>query len=246
MDRLIDRLNLILDLLYKSIRVFGTIMLATLIGLTGYDVFMRYTFNNPVLGSNEMTQFLLGGIVFAGFALVAAHRSHIVVSLFETLLNRHIPYLYKGLVAGFNLIGIIAVTYIVYLFTRFQFLMQAETEILELQWGHLGVVLTVLSATGILLGIKAVKKPRRHGYYVPFKEARIALMSPCSVELVEGGDYAWCACGYSKSQPFCDGSHKGTGMKPVKFIAERSELANLCGCKQSTNAPYCNGAHNDI
>ena len=193
-----------------------------------------------------MTQFLLGGMVFSGFALVAAHRSHIVVSLFETVLNRYIPFLYKGLVAGFNLLGIIAITYIVYLFTKFQFLMQAETEILELQWGQLGVVLTVLSATGILFAVKAVKKPRRIGSYLPFKDAIIALMTPCPIELVEGDSYVWCACGHSKSQPFCDGSHKGTGMKPVAFVAERNGLANLCGCKQSTNAPYCNGAHNDI
>ena len=91
MDSLSGFLNLFLDALYKVVRAFGAVMLAILIGLTGYDVFMRYTFNNPVLGSNEMIQFLLGGMVFAGFALVTAHRSHIVVSILEPFLLKSSP-----------------------------------------------------------------------------------------------------------------------------------------------------------
>ena len=174
MDSLAGFFNILLDALYKVVRVFGAIMLAILIGLTGYDVFMRYTFNNPVLGSNEMIQFLLGGMVFAGFALVTAHRSHIVVSILEPFLLRHVPGLYKGLISGFNLVGIIAITYIVIRYTNFQFLMQAETDILELQWGQLGIAFAVLAAAGILFGIKAVKWPRRMGTYVAPKDVVIA------------------------------------------------------------------------
>ncbi len=238
--------NLFLDILYKAVRAFGAVMLAILIGLTGYDVFMRYTFNNPVLGSNEMIQFLLGGMVFAGFALVTAHRSHIVVSIFEPFLMRHSPALYKGLISGFNLVGIAAITYIVIRYTDFQFLMQAETDILELQWGDLGIAFAVLSAIGILFGFKALKLPRRMGSYVPPDEAVIAQKTPFGIELVEGKKYAWCACGRSNKQPFCDGSHKGTGITPVVFVSEISGLASLCGCKRSDNAPFCNGRHKDL
>ncbi|NQV55522.1 MAG: CDGSH iron-sulfur domain-containing protein [Rhodospirillales bacterium] len=124
--------------------------------------------------------------------------------------------------------------------------MQGETEILGLQWGKLGLVLTVLSAIGILFAIKSLKTPRRHGSYVPFKAAVVAQKSPCSVELVGGEKYAWCACGLSAKQPFCDGAHKATDMKPLIFTAPISGLSDLCGCKMSANAPYCNGAHNDI
>ncbi len=31
----------------------------------------------------------------------------------------------------------------------------------------------------------------------------------------EGKEYWWCACGQSADQPFCDGSHKGTGESTV-------------------------------
>ena len=242
----IEYFDQLLDILYKAVRIFGTVMLAVLIGLTGFDVTARYIFNNPVLGSNEMTQFLLGAMIFAGFAMVAAHRSHIVVSIFETILNRHIPFLYKSLVAGFNLIGIIAVTFIALRYTRFQFLMQAETELLEFKWWQLGSVFTVLGAVGILFAIKALKTPRRIGEYKPYKDAVVAQKSPIVLELVEGKEYVWCACGLSKSQPFCDGSHAGTEMKPIIFVAKSGGLARLCACKRSTNAPYCNGAHNDF
>ena len=246
MDSFASFFNLFLDVLYKVVRVFGAIMLAVLIGLTGFDVFARYTFNNPVLGSNEMIQFLLGGMVFAGFALVTAHRSHIVVSIFEPFFMARAPGLYKGLVSGFNLIGIVAITYIAIRYTDFQFLMQAETDILELRWGDLGIAFAILAAIGILFGIKAVKWPRRMGTYVAPKEAVIAQKTPFPLELVEGDKYAWCACGLSNKQPFCDGSHKGTGITPIVFVAEISGLASICGCKRSDNAPFCNGRHKDL
>ncbi len=52
-------------------------------------------------------------------------------------------------------------------------------------------------------------------------------------EVKAGKRYLWCACGRSKSQPFCDGSHAGTGFLPVAFKAERDEDVIFCGCKQT-------------
>ena len=50
--------------------------------------------------------------------------------------------------------------------------------------------------------------------------AHIAQKTPIPVEVEAGKDYWWCACGQSKRQPFCDGSHKGTAFAPVKWTAE--------------------------
>ena len=57
----------------------------------------------------------------------------------------------------------------------------------------------------------------------------------------EGVSYRWCRCGLSRAQPWCDGSHAGTGIEPIEFKAPISGTFFMCGCKRSENAPYCFG-----
>ncbi len=66
---------------------------------------------------------------------------------------------------------------------------------------------------------------------------------PVTVNLDAGKEYFWCACGRSKSQPFCDGSHRGTGITPLRFTAEQTGDAALCQCKGTRNRPFCDGSH---
>jgi glutamate synthase domain-containing protein 2/CDGSH-type Zn-finger protein len=71
----------------------------------------------------------------------------------------------------------------------------------------------------------------------------IAAKSPAKVELEKGKAVFWCRCGRSNNQPFCDGSHKGTGITPLKFTPEETGEATLCRCKATGNAPFCDGTH---
>jgi CDGSH iron-sulfur domain-containing protein 3 len=74
-------------------------------------------------------------------------------------------------------------------------------------------------------------------------KAVVAGKEPIGVNVKAGRDYWWCACGRSKNQPFCDGSHKGTSFEPVKWTAAVSEEVWFCACKQTTTRPLCSGAH---
>ncbi|MDO8704823.1 MAG: CDGSH iron-sulfur domain-containing protein [Sulfuricaulis sp.] len=73
-------------------------------------------------------------------------------------------------------------------------------------------------------------------------EPKIAQKGPYVLDLKPGTDW-WCACGHSKTQPFCDGSHKGSSFEPIKLeLAEATQVA-MCGCKHSLKKPFCDGSH---
>ena len=73
-----------------------------------------------------------------------------------------------------------------------------------------------------------------------------AQKEPYKRDVEAGKKYFWCACGRSKSQPFCDGSHAGTGLTPVMFEAQKSGPVFFCGCKASAKKPLCDGTHNSL
>jgi CDGSH-type Zn-finger protein len=73
----------------------------------------------------------------------------------------------------------------------------------------------------------------------------IAAKYPALVTL-EPGTFLWCACGKSSSQPFCDGTHRGTKFTPVFFKVPEKKEAWLCQCKHTGNAPYCDGTHKTL
>ena len=75
---------------------------------------------------------------------------------------------------------------------------------------------------------------------------QIAAREPKNVTLKAGRSYAWCACGLSEIQPFCDGAHKSTDMKPLLFRQEETEEVWLCQCKHTGNQPRCDGSHNNL
>jgi len=76
-------------------------------------------------------------------------------------------------------------------------------------------------------------------------EANTKQNSPHVLE-VEPGTYAWCACGRSQSQPYCDGSHRGSEFRPAVVEIEEPKEVAWCGCKESGNKPYCDGTHNSL
>jgi len=76
-------------------------------------------------------------------------------------------------------------------------------------------------------------------------EPVIAQKSPYVLD-VEPGKYAWCACGRSANQPYCDGSHRDTEIRPIIEDVTEAKTIAWCGCKQSARKPFCDGTHNSL
>ena len=145
--------------LHKIVKFIAAFALLVMMVLTFADVNLRYWMGEPILGSNEMTEFLLGTIVFTGLVIVSGERSHIVVTLFEPLLQKTIPKFYKWLGLTTNLLGILAVTYLITNYTLFMHSQGNETEIREWQWWWIGTLMSGLCFVSILMCVRSLKSP---------------------------------------------------------------------------------------
>ncbi|KAF6771474.1 hypothetical protein AHF37_08697 [Paragonimus kellicotti] len=63
----------------------------------------------------------------------------------------------------------------------------------------------------------------------------------------------WCVCGLSKLQPWCDGSHKPTHFKPLRWTVPSTSSEQfkpmthaICQCKHTSKPPYCDGTHKHL
>jgi CDGSH-type Zn-finger protein len=77
-------------------------------------------------------------------------------------------------------------------------------------------------------------------------EPNVAQKGPFAVDVETGKTYFWCACGRSKNQPFCDGSHKGSEFAPVQWQATETGRQFFCGCKHTGTKPFCDGTHSRL
>ena len=78
------------------------------------------------------------------------------------------------------------------------------------------------------------------------KKTSTAFAEPTIVHLEKDENYLYCQCGFSINQPFCDGSHHGTKIKPLLFTAQRTGKVKLCNCKLTKGAPFCDNSHEEM
>ena len=71
-------------------------------------------------------------------------------------------------------------------------------------------------------------------------------VQPIGVDIQPGEKKYWCQCGRSRSQPYCDGSHRGTGFAPLEFTVEKGGRHYLCQCKHTKTPPFCDGSHKGL
>ena len=62
----------------------------------------------------------------------------------------------------------------------------------------------------------------------------------------KSGKKAFCTCGLSNKDPYCDGSHKGTDFSPEIVEFEEDKKVAWCGCKHSSKGAFCDGSHKNL
>jgi len=63
-------------------------------------------------------------------------------------------------------------------------------------------------------------------------------LQPKATHMDIGTNYFWCACGLSKDKTFCDGSHKTTSFKPLKFSISEKKLTTFALAKRQKRSPF--------
>ncbi len=73
------------------------VMILIMMVVTTIDVIGRDVFNVPLFGAFEMTEILMGLVIFAGMPLTTAAREHITVNLLENVVSSRIRCIQAGI-----------------------------------------------------------------------------------------------------------------------------------------------------
>lgn len=88
-----------------------------------------------------------------------------------------------------------------------------------------------------------VKSPKKGSEMsAAFKKEKQGITEPFRAILPKG-EYLYCQCGFSENQPFCNGYHHGSKIKPLKFEVKSERKVSLCNCKLTKTPPYCDNSH---
>ena len=68
--------------------ILAVFVLVTMMMLTVIDVFLRYCFSRPIVGSQELIVLLMVCVVFLGLGWCTLNKNHIKVDIIESILSR--------------------------------------------------------------------------------------------------------------------------------------------------------------
>ncbi len=87
----------------------GMVCLAAMMFLTAADVFLRYSFNKPIMGSYELIQYMLVITVVVGLAYCELENGHVILDV----ITSHFPRRTRAIVNSITgLLGLIVVSLI--------------------------------------------------------------------------------------------------------------------------------------
>ncbi|KJY82995.1 TRAP C4-dicarboxylate transporter [Vibrio galatheae] len=89
------------QLLDKLLKLCACVILFSMMTLTCIDVVGRYLFEHPVTGSVELTEILLGALIFSTMPLVTWRKEHISVDLTDSVIPQKVKNIRD---VGFDLV----------------------------------------------------------------------------------------------------------------------------------------------
>lgn len=74
--------------LSKVANIIAMVLIGAMMMLTVVDVVGRYFFSKPIIGSYELTQFMMAGVVFLGLAYTQVNKGHVAVTYITNKLSQ--------------------------------------------------------------------------------------------------------------------------------------------------------------
>ena len=85
-----DSLNKLVDPAARALHSVGVGVLAVMMLLTASDVILRYVFNQPIIGSYDLTEYMMAIVVSFSLAYCAFSKGHVRVDLIVSHLPRRL------------------------------------------------------------------------------------------------------------------------------------------------------------
>ena len=105
-------LNNIDRFIHRTLEVMCSLLLAAMVGVTLYNVTMRYVFNNPPVWGDLLTVLSNIWLMFIALSLTARDNEHIALNLiYEKLPNRLSLYIRQFWIIMIMVIGIVLMIY---------------------------------------------------------------------------------------------------------------------------------------
>lgn len=91
-SKIVDGASKVIDPIVRWIYNIGVFILALMMFLTATDVFLRYFFDRPILGSYEISEFMMAALAAVTIGHAAKIDAHVNVDLLYTRLPRRTQY----------------------------------------------------------------------------------------------------------------------------------------------------------
>ena len=148
--------------LYRAGQTTGVLTAAAMVVLTISDVCMRYFFNKAIFGAPEIINAMLGVLVGAGLIVVAGHRIHICVDLFDQPLRRVFPIGYLRWIYTCEVLGTAALAFLLARHAWHTVRFGELTAVLEFPIGWVYAVIAVLTFAALAVLLSGWRVPTHH------------------------------------------------------------------------------------